>query len=126
MNAPYIKKPVLILSSPQIKEMEAKLRWLKTMCGLSFSGNSDWRAKQSIQRQTEALELKIGQEKKRLQDEYDKAVEDYNMQIQELKVAEEKFKDRNPIQDISLSSEFIGESEPSNGNVVDPIRSLDL
>ena len=123
--SPNIDPPKLDLNPPYIVDMKRKLRQVQNDCNGSFSGNMDWRAKDSLKAYAQALEKQIGQEQKKIQQAYDEGLKAYNEQLRELQVAEEMAKNTTSIRDISLSSELISECNYDNENV-NPIKDLDL
>jgi hypothetical protein len=83
MSESVTEKPVLDLNPLHLENMRKDLKSIQQACNSSFSGKSDWRAKQSYQKQRDVLAKKIEAETKKITAEHEEKLKQYNLYLVE-------------------------------------------
>ncbi|MFA7219162.1 MAG: hypothetical protein WC119_01410 [Synergistaceae bacterium] len=132
MNNTFDKEPILNLDPPYLQNKRAKLRKIRQAGEFAFNGNDDWRAKQSYQKQTEALEKEIKQDEKKIRDQYRQDIESYKSYMHEIETLKDSFNGKSPIytisidsDSVSMDSDLISEIKSEEADI-NPIQNLDL
>jgi len=113
----FDKEPILNLSPSYLVEMRKRLENVLMICNRSFSGNINWREKESYQKRAVVLAKNIKTEEKKILGAHEEDLKEYAKFIVEMEKAEEKFCLTNPISSIFLSSGLIEDKKEES---IDP------
>lgn len=84
MSIEDIPKPKMDLSSAE--EAQRELEEVIAAMRQSFSGNTSWRTKESLERRLKVLSEGIGKKKKEASEKYKQDLKDYDRKVEEEKV----------------------------------------
>jgi len=121
----YDKEPVLVLETEKVVKMRQQLQQLNYLSSVAYSGNDDWRAKASYQKQAETLRQDLNRELKRIKNQHAADLADYHAYLKEIEEAEELYKTKTPIDSISVSDP-VEDEETGKPIEVNPIMDIEL